>query len=182
MASNYWMFVETEQNALITREKGYTIFGMSPKYKKRALRMQHNDRVIFYTRSKMNWTASATITSKVFEDESPIWLPKENTTDFKVRVNLKPNYILNETEYINGLAIGASLEYVKKWSPEKWPLAFWDSLHLIPQRDFKYIEDEMRRIKTGKKGDPIVQKNIRPRNSNLSPYNTKKHAEQINIR
>jgi hypothetical protein len=130
----------------------------------------------------MNWTASATITSKIFEDESPIWLPKENTIDFKVRVNLKPNYILNETEYINGLAIGASLEYVKKWSPEKWPLAFWDSLHLIPQRDFKYIEDEMRRIKTGKKGDPIVQKNIRPRNSNLSPYNTKKHAEQINIR
>ena len=56
-----------------------------------------------------------------------------------------------------------SLEYVKKWAPEKWPLAFWDTLHLLPQRDFKYLEDEMRRIKTGIKADAIIDRNKKPR-------------------
>ena len=110
MSSNYWMFVETSENAQITRNKGYSIFGMSPKYKKRAQRMQPNDRVLFYERSKMIWTASATISSKYFEDTSEIWPIVENPEDYKIRINLKPNYILDESESIKGLQVGASLE------------------------------------------------------------------------
>ena len=164
MSSNYWMFVETSENAQITRNKGYSIFGMSPKYKKRAQRMQPNDRVLFYERSKMIWTASATISSKYFEDTSEIWPIIENPEDYKIRINLKPNYILDESESIKGLQVGASLEYVKKWAPEKWPLAFWDTLHLLPQRDFKYLEDEMRRIKTGIKADAIIDRSKKTKN------------------
>ena len=163
MASNYWMFVETTENAQITREKGYSIFGMSPKYKKRAQRMQPNDRVLFYEKSEMIWTASATISSKYFEDTSEIWPTEGNPDEYKIRINLKPNYILDQSEFIQGLQVGASLEYVKKWAPEKWPLAFWDTLHLLPQRDFKYLEDEMRRIKTGIKADAIIDRNKKPR-------------------
>ena len=37
------------------------------------------------------------------------------------------------------------LEYVKRWPPEDWPLAFFDRLHLLPQRDFRLIEGEMKR-------------------------------------
>ena len=54
------------------------------------------------------------------------------------------------SDYIDGLKIGPGLEYVRKWSPETWPLAFWDRLHLLPQRDFKLLEGEMIRIKTGR--------------------------------
>ena len=68
MGSNYWMFVETEENAAITRGLGYEIFGVGPKYRKRANRMQKNDRVIFYTSLTRKWTASATITKKCYED------------------------------------------------------------------------------------------------------------------
>ena len=150
MGNNYWMFVETEENATITRQLGYKIFGMGPKYRKRANRMQKNDRVIFYTSLTKKWTASATINKTCFEDTTVVWKPESRPNDFKFRVELKPDYILDESEYLDGLKIGPGLEYVRKWSPENWPLAFWDRLHLLPQRDFNLLEGEMIRIKTGK--------------------------------
>ena len=101
----------------------------------------------FFDRNRKCWTASATITSDYFEDESPIWMPSDQPKEFKFRIELKPNYVLEETEYIDGLQLGPSLEYVKRWAPEDWPLAFWDRIHLIPSRDFKLIEDEMKRAK-----------------------------------
>ena len=153
MGTNYWMFVETEENASITRGLGYKLFGMGPRYRKRAQRMQKSDRVLFYTRTTRSWTASATIKSKCFEDDSIIWMPKSRPVDFKFRVELDPDYILDETQYLNGLQIGPGLEYVRRWAPENWPLAFWDKLHLLPQRDFKLLEGEMVRIKTGKPAD-----------------------------
>jgi len=153
MGTNYWMFVETEENASITRGLGYKLFGMGPRYRKRAQRMQKSDRVLFYTRTTRNWTASATIKSECFEDDSIIWMPKSRPVDFKFRVELDPDYILDETQYLDGLQIGPGLEYVRRWAPENWPLAFWDKLHLLPQRDFKLLEGEMVRIKTGKPAD-----------------------------
>ena len=157
MGTNYWMFVETSENAEITRKMGYTLFGMGPRYKKRAQRMQKRDRVVFYNRATRTWTASATISSECFEDDSLIWMPKSRAIEFKFRIELKPNYILDESQYLDGLQIGPGLEYVKRWSPEHWPLAFWDKLHLIPQRDFKLLEGEMIRIKTGKPGETYIE-------------------------
>ena len=159
MGTNYWMFVETEENASITRRLGYKLFGMGPRYRKRAQRMQKNDRVLFYTRTIRSWTASATIKSKCFEDDSIIWMPEARPVDFKFRVELNPDYILDETEYLDGLQIGPGLEYVKRWAPENWPLAFWDKLHLLPQRDFKFLEGEMIRLKTGKP-EPLSPENF----------------------
>ena len=59
---------------------------------------------------------------------------------------------MNREEFIDGLLIGPSLEYVKRWSPEYWPLAFWEKLHLLPQKDFRLLENEIIRKKTGKPG------------------------------
>jgi len=152
VGTNYWMFAETEENSSTTRELGFTLFGMSSKYKKRAQRMQPNDRVIFYIRQKMCWVASATVVSKSYVDEELIWGDESTSREYKHRVKLKPDHILNREEFINGLLIGPSLEYVKRWSPEYWPLAFWEKLHLLPQKDFRLLENEIIRKKTGKPG------------------------------
>ena len=152
MGTNYWMFAETEENSSTTRELGFTLFGMSSKYKKRAQRMQPNDRVIFYIRQKMCWVASATVVSKSYVDEELIWGDESTSREYKHRVKLKPDHILNREEFIDGLLIGPSLEYVKRWSPEYWPLAFWEKLHLLPQKDFRLLENEIIRKKTGKPG------------------------------
>ena len=152
VGTNYWMFAETEENSSTTRELGFTLFGMSSKYKKRAQRMQPNDRVIFYIRQKMCWVASATVISKSYVDEELIWGDESTSGEYKHRVKLKPDHILNREEFIDGLLIGPSLEYVKRWSPEYWPLAFWEKLHLLPQKDFRLLENEIIRKKTGKPG------------------------------
>ncbi len=152
MGTNYWMFAETEENSSTTRELGLTLFGMISKYKKRAQRMQPNDRVIFYIRQKMCWVASATVISKSYVDEELIWGDESTSREYKHRVKLKPDHILNREEFIDGLLIGPSLEYVKRWSPEYWPLAFWEKLHLLPQKDFRLLENEIIRKKTGKPG------------------------------
>jgi hypothetical protein len=44
------------------------------------------------------------------------------------------------------------LEYVRRWVPEDWPLAFFDKLHLIPQKDFRLIEGEMQRLQSRRPG------------------------------
>ena len=45
------------------------------------------------------------------------------------------------------------MEYVKKWTPERWPLAFHSTLlHLIPRKDFSFIEEEMKKVVHQKKG------------------------------
>jgi hypothetical protein len=41
--------------------------------------------------------------------------------------------------------LGPTLEFTKRWSPKLWYLAFVDTIHLLPQRDFNLIENEMRR-------------------------------------
>ena len=168
MGTNYWMFVETEENASITRRLGYKLFGMGPRYRKRAQRMQKNDRVLFYTRTTRSWTASATIKSKCFEDDSIIWMPESRPVDFKFRVELNPDYILDETQYLDGLQIGPGLEYVRRWAPENWPLAFWDKLHLLPQRDFKLLEGEMVRIKTGKPADLYAEDSANRKHNSIN--------------
>ena len=145
MEINYWMFVENKQNSEITRNLNYRMFGVGTKYKRRAQRMKRNDRVIFYTRTTKTWTATATITEECFEDKSPTWEPKDKIEEFKFRVSLRANHVLKKENHIDASHIGPRLEYVKKWIPEDWHLAFWDTVHLLPQRDFKLLEKEIKR-------------------------------------
>ena len=140
------MFVEAPQNFEITREIEFSLFGMGAKYRRRAERMQPQDRVLFYINGVRKWPASATITSTYFEDNSPLWHPTTRGESFQYRVNLKPDIVLDEEDYIDAMILGPRLDYVKRWAPENWPLAFWDRLHLLPQRDFRLIEGEMERI------------------------------------
>ena len=140
------MFVEAPQNFEFTREIEFSLFGMGAKYRRRAERMQPQDRVLFYINAVRKWPASATITSTYFEDNSPLWHPTTRGESFQYRVKLKPDIVLDEEDYIDAMILGPRLDYVKRWAPENWPLAFWDRLHLLPQRDFRLIEGEMERI------------------------------------
>ena len=144
------MFVEAPKNFEITRDIDFTLFGMGPKYRRRAERMQPQDRVLFYIERVRKWPASATIISTYFEDNSPLWHPITKNESFQYRVKLKPDIVLDEEDYIDAMILAPRLDYVKRWAPENWPLAFWDRLHLLPQRDFRLIEGEMERIASRK--------------------------------
>jgi len=146
MAKNYWMFVESLENFTITKDLGFTLHGLGPKYRRRAERMRPDDRVVFYVSGLRKWTATATITSRYFEDNTPIWKSVGREDGYPYRVNLAPDIVVDEADYIDALILAPRLDYVKRWAPEDWPLAFFDRLHLLPQRDFRLIEGEMKRV------------------------------------
>ena len=58
--------------------------------------------------------------------------------------------------YIDARDVSPRLEYVRKWTPERWPLAFQGPLHLIPKIDFQMLEDEMRKISRRRRA-PLIK-------------------------
>ena len=145
MGKNYWMFVGPPERFDVIKELGFTVYGVGPRYRRRAERMQPDDRVLFYVTKIRKWAATATITSRYFEDHKPIWQSNRRGDTHPYHVKLAPDLVLDEGDYIDALILAPRLEYVKRWAPEYWPLAFFDNLHLLPQRDFRLIEGEMKR-------------------------------------
>jgi predicted RNA-binding protein len=146
MAKNYWMFVLTPENFAISKGLGFTVHGMGVKYRKRAERMQSDDKVLYYVNGLRKWTVIGSIASKCYEDTTPIWKPTMRGEDFRYRVKIAPGIILDEPEYIDALILAPRLEYLKRWVPETWPLAFMEYLHLLPQHDYRLVESEIRRV------------------------------------
>ena len=160
MPNNFWMVVQTPENHEITRGQGFTLHGLTSKQRRRARRMEPDDRILFYVGGEVRkWTAIVTVTSKYFEDRTPIWESNGSRRElYPYRVKTTPSIVLDEADYIEARILAPRLEYVKRWPPELWPLAFFDTLHLIPQRDYRLIEAEMRRIRRekrsrGRRGD-----------------------------
>lgn len=145
MAGNYWMVVQSPEDFEISRGLGFSLHGVPARYRRRAQRMQRNDRVLYYVTGIRKWTGTAIITSGFFEDRKPVWKPNGRGEEYPYRVKLAPDIVLQEEDYIDALMLAPTLEYVKRWEPEDWPLAFYERLHLLPQRDFRLIEGEMRR-------------------------------------
>jgi hypothetical protein len=143
---NYWMLVMTPENFNITRNSGFKVQGATSSQRKKTLRFEPGDRLLFYLSEVRKFSATATMTSKYFEDHTHIWTSPRSEEDFPHRAQIKLDVVLNEEDYIDARIIAPRMEYVRRWPPEAWPLAFTGNLHLIPRNDFTLIEGEMRRI------------------------------------
>ena len=161
MGKTYWMLVTTQENLDITRSRGFSVQGVDTKNRRKALRIGPEDRVLYYVSDKKGFAATATVTSDNFEDHERIWKHHDDQETFPHRVELSPDVVLDESEYVDGYQVGPTLQYVKKWPPDMWPLAFFGMLHIIPQRDFNFIESELRRIN----GDLLVNEDPHPESS-----------------
>jgi hypothetical protein len=148
MGKTYWMLVTDQPNYEATCARGFAMQGIDTKNRRKAVRMAPDDRIVYYLADRKAFTAVATVTSSHFESHERIWRGRTEREDFPNRVNIRADIVLDEDIWVDALQIGPTLEYVKKWAPEDWPLAFEGMLHIIPQRDFGYLEDEMRRLLT----------------------------------
>ncbi len=146
MGKTYWLIGTTRENFEITREREFSIQGIDTKQRRKAVRMGPDDRIVYYISDLRRFAATVTVTSEYFEDHTPIWKHHREREDFPHRVKTRPDVVLNEDLYLDGLQIGPRLEYVKKWEPERWDLALVGTLHIIPQRDFNFLEGEMGRL------------------------------------
>lgn len=129
----------------VCREQGFTLLGLGWNQRKRVQRMEIGDRVLFYVMERMVFGATASVAATFVEDPTPLWPSVDPNETFAWRVKLKPELTMDDDHVIDARLLAPTLEYVKKWAPEQWPMAFQGPLHLIPKKDFGLIEDEMRR-------------------------------------
>lgn len=155
MPQNFWMIVCNSDNFRITRERGFTLQGLKAQHRRKIQRVGVGDRILYFVSHARRFTATATATSGYFEDAEPIW-EKEGKADWPYRVKIKPEVVLEESQYIDANLLAPRLDYVKRWPPENWYMAFQGNLHLLPKSDFLIIEEEMKRLKLGPDYDPAA--------------------------
>lgn len=146
MGKTYWMLVTTTENFKITRERGFESQGVEASQHRKTARFSPDDRLLYYLLDRRAFAATATVTSKQFDQRTRIWKHPLANEIFPHRVKVRPDLILDENQLISALEVGPRLDYVRKWPPEDWDLAFLGPLHILPQSDFSFIEAEMQRI------------------------------------
>ena len=154
MTANFWMIVSNAQNFRITQDLGFTVQGLKLQQRRKLQRVSSGDRVLFYVSGIRRFTATATVTSSYFQEETPIWDP-EGCESWPYRIHIKPEIALDDAQYIDANMLAPRLEYVKRWPPENWYMAFQGNLHLLPKSDFLLIEEEMKKLRFGKDYKPV---------------------------
>ncbi len=153
MPSNFWMFANNERNFRITQERGFTVLGLKSQHRRKVQRIAEGDRILLYVTHLRRFVATATAASDYYEAEDIIW-EKEGKAGFPFRVDVHPDVVLRDELFMNANLIAPRLEYVKRWAPEDWYMAFQGNLHLLPKSDFLLIEEEMKKLHFGKDYQP----------------------------
>ena len=149
MPHNFWMINCSERNFDITRDLGFTQQGLKAEYRRKVQRVEPGDRIIYYVSGARAFTATATVTKGYEELNSGPWV-KEGRASLPWRIGIKPDIVLDRKQYINAGLIAYRLEYLRKWPPEDWYLAFQGNLHLLSKGDFFLLESEMLKLRDGR--------------------------------
>jgi EVE domain-containing protein len=157
--ASYWMIVTSPENFRKTRELGFTVQGVKRRHRRRMDSVKPGDRVLYYVTGRMAFAATATVTSPVFEDHTPVWRSTRREEDYPWRVHIRGDRVLDDTGLIAARDVAFRLEYVRKWPPEHWTLAFQGNLHQLPRTDFQLIEGELERLQ---RRHPPVEREARP--------------------
>ena len=138
-----------EQNFNITRNLGFSKQGLKAEYRRKVQRVEPGDRIIYYVTGSRVFTATATVTRGYEEVRAGPWV-KEGKTAWPYHISIRPNVVLNEDQYIEAGLVAYRLEYVRKWAPEDWYMAFQGNLHLLSKSDFFFLETEMLKLRDGR--------------------------------
>ena len=148
MPRNFWMVVCNEDNFRITKNLEFTTQGLKSEYRRKVQRVEPGDRLLYYVTGIRCFTATASLTSTYREDQTKVW-QNEGSATWLYRIDIKPEVVLEEHQYINAGLLAHRLDYVRRWPPENWYMAFQGNLHLLPKNDFFIIEEEMKKLKFG---------------------------------
>jgi hypothetical protein len=140
-ALQYWMVVSSPDNFRKTREHGFTIQGLKSRHRRRVETMRVGDRLLYYVTGRMGFSATVTVASPMYEDHTPIWRSARRDEDYPWRVHIRADIVLDDAVWVPAKDIAYRLDYVRKWPPEHWTLAFQGHIHMLNRNDFSVIED-----------------------------------------
>ena len=148
MPRNFWMVVCNQENFEISKRMNFTVQGLKAEHRRKVQRVEAGDRLLYYVSGIRRFAATATLTSTYREEDSVVW-KNEGSANWLYRINIKPEVVLDEREYIQAGLLAHRLDYIRRWPPENWYMAFQGNLHLLPKNDFFLIEEEMKKLKFG---------------------------------
>ena len=164
MSKTFWLISISSENTEKSFAPGINFQGFYKKSRKKVDVMKPDDRLLYYINDKRVFSATSTITSKMFEEHNPIWSHHDTKEVFPYRVSTKKDFHLEYDSSVDATYVSPSLEYLRKWPANKWQLAFFDMLHIISQNDFNFIENEIIKLSTRNKKIK-KKKNIKPKAS-----------------
>ena len=148
MPRNYWMVVTSKENFDIMRGLGFTIQGVKAQHNRKVQRIEPGDCILYYIGGKRHFAATARATSRYSEDQSPPW-KQDGLSRWAYKVGIQAEVVLADEEFMDACQIAPRLDYVRKWAPESWYIAFAQTnLHLLPKKDFMLLEQEMRKLRS----------------------------------
>lgn len=138
-----WMVVTSIDNFQRTIDLGFSKQGFKARQRKKVMeQMEAGDDLLYYVTGVQVFAATARITSGGFEEHELIWTSKPGE-DYPWRVEVRPDRVLVEEDWIPTSEIAPGLEYVQKWPAAHWKLAFQGNLHRIPDHDFATVRDAL---------------------------------------
>ncbi|GIW05663.1 MAG: hypothetical protein KatS3mg060_0468 [Dehalococcoidia bacterium] len=150
----YWMLVSSPANFEVSRARGFDLAGMKSRHRKKAEAVRAGDRVLFYLTGRQAFGGSATATGPFFESHEPIWSSKKDGEEYPFRFPIRPDIILEPDQFVAAESLLPQLEWVKKWPPAHWHLAFQGNVHQLPEHDFATIEEALRAAKGASADEP----------------------------
>ena len=131
----------------VTRERGFDLLGIDRPNARKSRQMTRDDELVFYIPESRTFVATARVKSQGFEGNDEIWThPTHPREQFRNRLRIEASVVASDPiEEVEGLQVGPTLEYVKRWPPEWWHLALVGMVHVLSQRDFDLLETELKR-------------------------------------
>ncbi len=149
-----WLINTTRQNYEIMKARNFDLLGVDGANSRKASQMNPNDGLVIYVREDRSFVATATVKSRCFQGQSLIWKSQDKDERFRHRVRIAADIVAeDECGIVDGLQIGPSLDYIKRWPPEMWELALFGMVHIISKRDFDFIEGELNRLQESSDAD-----------------------------
>ncbi|MCS6802698.1 MAG: EVE domain-containing protein [Chloroflexota bacterium] len=146
------MLVSSAANFEVSRARGFDLAGMKRRHRRKAELVQAGDRVLFYLTGLQAFGGTATATGPYFESHEPIWSSKKAEEEYPFRFPIRPDVILEPAQFVKAETLLPQLEWVKKWPPAHWQLAFQGNVHQLPEHDFATIESALRAAKAAPVG------------------------------
>ena len=146
---NYWM-IAVSPGYFAALEKGrFGAVGLGRAHKKRAQRMEPGDRILIFIAGELTFAAALTVTGGCYEEDALLFPPEPGGETYSWRVPANVDAALGAERRLDARLLAPRMEYVRKWTAERWPLAFQGMLHLVPKADFLMLEAEMQRAQRG---------------------------------
>tara|TARA_Y100001936_G_C15519490_1_gene382063 strand:- start:92 stop:499 length:408 start_codon:yes stop_codon:yes gene_type:complete len=127
--STFWINnINSDEYKKISSQKRNQTFEISNKNK--ISRMKKGDKIIYFINDREVFAGISEIKSDSYEE----------INNELISVKIKKGAHLKIVNSVDANQIGPSLEYVKRWAPEKWKLSLFGNLHIISQNDYNLIE------------------------------------------